>query len=272
MSKELTKETVAAHKKAAIGKLDNLLRKYIYSGDEKQLKKANLISYWLENFSNYVSFEEQFDPTRIINYSRGNVIRLNFGFNIGKEFGGLHYAVVLDNDSKHRSEVITVVPLSSTDGKQVHPNSVDLGSELYEKASVRQKNLRESIQRDMEQVDKLLDITDTTLKVFHENSAKLPPELPSNLTKSLDELIEAKKILDPLKVELQNQMRTITKNDEEVKKMKVGSMAVTNQITTVSKQRIYVPKRAEDFLYDISLSPSAMDKINQKLKELYFFE
>ncbi len=49
-------------------------------------------------------------------------------------------------------------------------------------------------------------------------------------------------------------------------------MAVVNQITTVSKQRIYTPKRSEDFLYGISLSPAAMDKINEKIKELYIFD
>lgn len=63
----------------------------------------------------------------------------------------------------------------------------------------------------------------------------------------------------------------IERNNQEIAKLKTGSMAVTNQITTVSKQRIYTPKRSEDFLYGISLSASAMDKINAKLKELYFF-
>lgn len=39
-----------------------------------------------------------------------------------------------------------------------------------------------------------------------------------------------------------------------------------------SKQRIYVSKRREDFLYDVSLSAAAMDKINEKLKERYIYQ
>lgn len=70
---------------------------------------------------------------------------------------------------------------------------------------------------------------------------------------------------------LEKQIANLERNNREIQKLKSGSMAVINQITTVSKQRIYTPKRSEDFLYGISLSPTAMDKINEKLKELYIF-
>lgn len=73
------------------------------------------------------------------------------------------------------------------------------------------------------------------------------------------------------KNELEKSLGIIRRNMKEFVKMKSGSMAVINQITTISKQRIYTPKRSEDFLYGISLSPAAMDKINIKLKELFIF-
>ena len=72
-------------------------------------------------------------------YNRGNVLRVNFGFNVGKELGGLHLALVLDNDNKRNADVITVIPLSSTDGRAVHERSVDLGTELYKKINQLQK-------------------------------------------------------------------------------------------------------------------------------------
>ena len=55
MGKPITKEDVIAHKKQAIRKLNNLLETYISDGRIDLLKKANLISYWLENFTTYVS-------------------------------------------------------------------------------------------------------------------------------------------------------------------------------------------------------------------------
>lgn len=113
--------------------MNSLLESYISDGSTDLLKKTNLISYWLEDFVKYISFEDKFDSTKLMRYNRGNVLRVNFGFNVGKELGGLHLAVVLDNDNKRNADVITVIPLSSTDGRAVHERSVDLGTELYEK-------------------------------------------------------------------------------------------------------------------------------------------
>ena len=53
--------------------------------------------------------------------------------------------------------------------------------------------------------------------------------------------------------------------------MKEGSIAKVEQITTISKQRIYDPKKNADVLSGIRFSDAAMDKINEKIKELYIF-
>ena len=48
-----------------------------------------------------------------IAYKRGDIVKLNFGFNIGSEYGGLHYAIVINNKNPHSSSVVTVIPLTS---------------------------------------------------------------------------------------------------------------------------------------------------------------
>lgn len=53
--------------------------------------------------------------------------------------------------------------------------------------------------------------------------------------------------------------------------MKESSIALVNQITTISKIRIYDPRGTHDVLSGISLTKESMDKINQKIKELYVF-
>ena len=63
----------------------------------------------------------------------------------------------------------------------------------------------------------------------------------------------------------------LLKQQEEINRMKNGSVAKIEQITTVSKQRIYIPKNKKDLLYGISFSKEAMEKINGKIKELYIF-
>jgi mRNA-degrading endonuclease toxin of MazEF toxin-antitoxin module len=271
MSKEKNKEEVIQHKKQAIRKLNNLLEEYILSGDRILFKKADLISYWIETFSLYVGHEDSFEASRLIRYSRGDVIRLNFGFNIGKEFGGLHYAVVIDNDNKRNADVLTVVPLSSTDGKKVHNRSVDLGSELFEKINAVQENLLRSARQELEGLRKTQDALNTTidvLKNYELHTDNLPPEIVDKLA----EAIRYQSEISEKKLRMEKSIANIERNNYEISKLKIGSMAITNQITTVSKQRIFTPKRSEDFLYGISLSSSAMDKINSKLKELYIFD
>ena len=49
-------------------------------------------------------------------------------------------------------------------------------------------------------------------------------------------------------------------------RMKDGSIAKIEQITTISKQRIYTPRKNSDVLAGIKFSDAAMDKINEKIK------
>ena len=53
--------------------------------------------------------------------------------------------------------------------------------------------------------------------------------------------------------------------------MKEGSVALVNQITTVSKMRIFDPRNIHGVLSGISLSSESMERINKKVKELYIF-
>jgi hypothetical protein len=53
--------------------------------------------------------------------------------------------------------------------------------------------------------------------------------------------------------------------------MKEGRIALVNQITTVSKMRIFDPRNLRGVLAGISLTEESMEKINKKVKELYIF-
>ena len=259
------KEKIIQHKKAAIRKINAFMEKCIDSDDDKLLKKADLISYWLESFSMYVDFEDRFDSTKIIRYSRGNIIRVNFGFNIGKELGGMHFAVVLDNDNKHSADVLTVIPLSSTEGRSVHPRCVDLGTELFEKANAVQVQLRKRAIEELEEINKIKAGIDAAYNIIENSSEDVRVENE----KQFFEIRQNREDMSKKISELRDSLKIIERNDKEILKMKTGSMAVMNQITTISKQRIFTPKKSTDFLYDISLSANAMDKIDDKLRELY---
>jgi len=51
--------------------------------------------------------------------------------------------------------------------------------------------------------------------------------------------------------------------------MKEGSIALISQITTISKMRIIKPQKNSDALSGICLSSESLDKIDEKILELY---
>ena len=52
-----------AHKQIALNQLDSLLTYHI---ENNNLKKANLLSYWFEDFAKYNLAEETFNPKLLI--------------------------------------------------------------------------------------------------------------------------------------------------------------------------------------------------------------
>lgn len=280
MSKEFTKEDVIQNKKESIKLLNKLLEQYINDPSEKHLKKANLISYWLKDYVRMIDFEEEFEPTRNIAYKRGNIVKLNFGFNIGSEYGGLHYGIVLDNENNHNSPVITVIPLTSVKaGKELHKNSVDLGNEIYRTLKLKYDTISKTLKEEQEEIDKtiiaissLADMTSEALE--NSKSQKNPAEQKKELEKAAKYLGIADKLEQSFRIKQQHnleQQNYLKKIGEEITRMKEGSVALVNQLTTISKIRIYDPRNLRGVLAGVSLSKENMEKINEKVKELYVF-
>jgi len=261
MAKNITKDDAIAHKKRAIRSIGNVFEAFINSPDSKHLKKADLLAYWLEGFSKYILDEEKFDYSRIPKYKRGEVVSVNFGFNVGSEHGGKHYAIVLDNDNKQSSRVITVIPLSSGTTEKTNERDVYLGNELYDKLKTKYDKLHEETQKELQETTQMLEVLKKTIAVDSGDEATSKPEELVELIKKLEERVDSINI----------KQRDLDSYEKEINKLKSGSRAMMEQITTISKMRIYKPKTSHDLLYGIKFSDGAMDKINEKLKELYVF-
>jgi len=262
MDKTFSQSDAISLKKNGFKKLNSLIESYINESNpdkkEDHIKKAALISKWLSQYANYIDFEERFNPTRNISYKRGDVVFVNFGFNLESEFGGEHYAVVLDQKNRHNASMITVIPLSSfKPNKPIHPHDVFLGNELYDKLRIKATNKLEHAAKE------LLEITNTQ-KIISGFENELNDESIANLNKLVDDL-QTRSLL------LRSEVANTEKLVKELSVMKAGSIAKIEQIRSISKIRIYQPKRKSDPLYGIRLSNVSMDKINDKLKELYIF-
>ena len=282
MSKEFTKEDVILNKKEAIKSLNKMLEGFINDPTGNHLKKANLLSYWIKDYVRMINFEEKFEPTRNIAYKRGNIVKIQFGFNIGSEYGGLHYGVVLDNKNAHNSPVVTVIPLTSArENRTLHSNSVNLGNDIYRLLKLKYDTIDKALKEEQQDIEETLSLFDSMLALT-KKSVKELEECDRNSNEFDQKLIVAKSQLETLK-KLQatwveksyhnkEEQEYLEKIGLEISRMKEGSIALVNQITTVSKMRIFDPRNLKGVLAGISLSEENMEKINQKVKELYIFQ
>lgn len=95
----------------ALGKLkDQILR--------LSPKMQEIVSDWICVWADYLRYEAAFDPTRLMEYRRGDILHVHLGVNVGDEEGGARYAVVVDHNNPKTSKVITIIPLSSLDEKK----------------------------------------------------------------------------------------------------------------------------------------------------------
>lgn len=282
MSKKLTKDEVITNKKEAIKDINKLLESFINSTSEHHLKKANLISYWLKDYVRLIHFEEKYDPKKNISYKRGNIVKLNFGFNIGSEYGGLHYGVVLDNHNAHNSPVITVIPLTSVKaGRTIHENNVELGNEIYRSLKLKFDTIYKALKKEELEITEMIKMLQDLNKLAQDSldaaliSDKYSVEYTQNIQSAESYLISIEKINATWEKRAEyndEALMYLSKIGDEITNMKEGSIALVNQITTVSKMRIVDPRNLKGVLSGVSLSEESMKKLNQKVKKLYLFE
>lgn len=271
--KPLIKDDVIKNKKEAIKSLNSLLEYYINSDNPKHLKKANLISYWIKNFNNYIHDEELYNPLLQQSYNRGDVVKINFGFNVGKEYGGLHYAIVLDKDNTHSSHVITVVPLTSGVETDAYYRDVYLGTELFSKLMNKHTLMLNHSKAELDEYQKLTADVEIAATLVNETIEKstVSANDDSDFLVQFQNLVDLKQARNDKIAELERDILFLDKSQNEILKLKHGSIALIEQITTVDKARIYTPRKSTDVLHGIRFSDEKMDSINSAIKKLYIY-
>lgn len=249
MSKTKTKEEISDHKKISINDLDDYLTGLINSGDSKKEAKADKISYWLTDWARFLNYEERFSPMSLRRYKRGEIIKVHLGFNIGSEEGGLHYAVVLDKNNDKSSPVVTIVPLTSvkptTDVSNLGKGALFLGNEIFTSLSSKFSATNKHLISELALLKQIIADMDASTPQSERNEAT------NRLKKATADV------------------KLLTRMKKEVTGMKIGSIALINQITTVSKIRIYDPKTDYDILSNIKLSNEKLDLIDKEICKLY---
>ena len=93
----------------------NLLDKYKYFEDSK-LNESKTLLYEITKQQRFYK-----------RYARGRIVRVKFGVNVGSEFSGDHFAIVISKGDTMMSSTLHVIPLTS----KKHLKNIDVGSILY---------------------------------------------------------------------------------------------------------------------------------------------
>ena len=139
MSRKMSDSELLEHCQTAIQELKKLLEEFCSSSVEKLKERAMFIGYWIPTCVNYWKKEDNFSPKSVFRLKRGSVIRVEFGYRIGQELGGRHYAVVIDANNRLHRGTVTVVPLGSKkeDWKE-NPYSIALTDGFYNRIVEKQ--------------------------------------------------------------------------------------------------------------------------------------
>ena len=87
--------------------------KKVHISGKQKFKK---LDEWLEKESNIFYKETKNKQQKYKRYSYGQLIKVDFGINIGTELSNSHFAIVLNKDDTQRTDNITVLPLTSKKG------------------------------------------------------------------------------------------------------------------------------------------------------------
>ena len=221
------KNNAIIHKDNSLNRLDLSFLKHI---ELNEYKKSELLAYWIHDFSVYHDEEKTFNIAKSGIYSRGDIIKVNLGFNIGNELGGLHYCIVLNKYDNTRNGTLNVIPLTSRkDNKKYDSSSVNLGKELYNVFQKKIENEKQKLQQILNELEKI-----------------------ENVPINIQNIIE-------------KEQKYIKKMEREIYKMQKDSIALINQITTISKQRIF-----KDIIRrNVKISSQCLDLIDKQIIKFF---
>lgn len=207
-----------------------------YADKEETYKRAALLYYWLRDYRNYISNEKAFSSKYLPCYRRGNIINVNFGFNLGSELGGLHYAVVLA-DSTQSNPTVVVAPMTSYKaGRKIRKDELFIDDRLFLQLKSKQDALIQSEKSMLK-----------SLRNFPECNNAMKDQIKA-IMKNIDQLEHIK---------------------HKISTLKHGSIIKMSQIRTISKMRIVDPTKPTDVFYNISLPSKDLNSVDERLVSLY---
>lgn len=108
------------------------------------------------NESKTLLFEIEKNPKLFKRYARGRIVKVKFGVNVGSEFSGDHFAIIISKGDTMMSPTLHVIPLTS----KKHLKNIDVGNVLYSEEEINKlKSLLEKTtdKKEIKKIKKCID-------------------------------------------------------------------------------------------------------------------
>ncbi|PTJ83697.1 growth inhibitor PemK [Staphylococcus simulans] len=244
----------------------------IYDSANLKNRKIKYLPEWLEFYTSQLLEENNNKYKLYSTYKRGTIIYVNLGSNIGNEFSGNHFCIVLDKKDNPKKSTVTVVPLSSK--KSSH--YTQLTSSIFD-ITIDELN-KKAIQL-IEEADETEDFANLVMDK-HENYIKSRAERTALLIKYkyLSEEYIAKEF-EELEVLIKKEAKIFKERISNLKSRAESislvrkvferhknkqSFANVSAITTISKKRIQ-KINSEDPTGKIRISTDDLKKIEKQI-------
>lgn len=256
--------------------INNISDLYDFLENSDRPKRTKMLFKWTKAYCWFLKHEHQFKPIKNCKYPRGSVVKVNFGYRINHEFGGVHYAIVINMKNAQSDDLVTVIPLTSlkktADPKHLRTGQIYLGDEIYnalfDKLTAKVKTLQTIIAY-LNSLSEILESSPDSVQAFlHEMPEEIHQALSDQGVKKFDGSSE---FLNDCLNTTKNELKFFKKGLKEISFMKKGSIALVNQIITISKMRIRDPVNSRSVFYGIKLSDQLLDLINSEIKNSFIY-
>lgn len=297
MGSNRTNEEIAVYTATIIQELEDYLH-HLQRMDDEGNKRSDKIAQWIENWVKYLKIEQVFNSRSIQALKRGSIVYADFGFNVGREYGGLHYAIVLNKTDARSNHLLHVLPLTSvketTDISNLKYFQFLIGDEVFQllinKANRKIIELTELYDRFSKKDDELHKRAEMVESLIEDNkkafeTLKNSPDFDKDdssieqiqtINKNIDFASDQADIIRQeakenaiLLAELKEKLEYANKFILKTQNMNKDSIVLLNQVTTISKMRLRDPKNNNSILNGIVLSDDTMDKIDEALKNIF---
>nr|DAN29751.1 MAG TPA: PemK-like protein [Caudoviricetes sp.] len=297
MGSNRTNKEIAVYTATIIQELEDYLH-HLQRMDDEGNKRSDKIAQWIENWTKYLKIEQTYNPKSIQALKRGSIVYADFGFNVGREYGGLHYAIVLNKTDARSNHLLHVLPLTSvketTDISNLKYFQFLIGDEVFQllinKANRKIIELTELYDRFSKKDDELHKRVEMVESLIEDNkkafeTLKNSPDFDKDdssieqiqtINKNIDFASDQADIIRQeakenaiLLAELKEKLEYANKFILKTQNMNKDSIVLLNQVTTISKMRLRDPKNNNSILNGIVLSEDTMEKIEEELKNIF---